>query len=444
MPRSRDSARILATPWSSFLLSCAGGATLAGAHEPVFRLLGGLLVLLGALLLVRGVRQVHALIDRVLAAIPFQDKSQATLDELPRAWVRLQRKVVDLEQAIVREDILRWNIVANLKAGLVLFRRDDRVRLFNPSARQLLGSSSQLAVGSILADVFREPESLRAMEQARAVGCTEWLLRRGGRLLTARAVPFQGDPEGPGEEDGLLVTLEDITRQEALETTRQKFISNASHELKTPTTSIRIAAEDLLEGQMVAPEGETSLRIILRSVDRMTMLLNDISELSRIETGALALAPQTLYLGTFVDDLVEDIGPAAQARGVQVLGSVPHGLEVQPFEADPYRLHQLLENLLSNAIKFSPEGGRVWLRVTREGSSLVWQVQDEGAGIPLQEQPRIFERFYRMSSSRAVPGTGLGLAIVKHLALLMGGEVAVESEPGRGATFTLRLPLVED
>ncbi|HQL49363.1 MAG TPA: HAMP domain-containing sensor histidine kinase, partial [Holophaga sp.] len=242
---------------------------------------------------------------------------------------------------------------------------------------------------------------------------------------------------------GLLVTVEDVTRQEALETTRQKFISNASHELKSPTTGIRVAAENLLDGQLVLPEGESSLRTILRAVDRMTLLLNDIAELSRIETGALHLEPEPIALEAFQEDLLEDLQPQAAALGVRMTPMVPSALQGFTFQADPLRLHQLLGNLLSNALKFSPEGGTVVLSVEREGPWLRWRVRDEGPGIAPTEQARIFERFYRSPSARGVPGTGLGLAIVKHLAGLMNGEVAVSSELGRGSTFTLSLPLVE-
>jgi signal transduction histidine kinase len=174
-------------------------------------------------------------------------------------------------------------------------------------------------------------------------------------------------------------------------------------------------------------------------VDRLTLLLGDLSELSRIESGALHLAPVTLDLGDFLDTLLRDFQPRATACGVDL------ALEVEAPEkatvlADPLRLHQVLENLLSNALKFSPAGGQVRLavRVTQQGQ--VWEVHDQGPGIPESEQGRIFERFYRAQAAKAKPGTGLGLAIVKHLCRLMGGEVAVESHPGEGATFRVILP----
>jgi signal transduction histidine kinase len=175
----------------------------------------------------------------------------------------------------------------------------------------------------------------------------------------------------------------------------------------------------------------------------MTMLLGDISELSRIETGALRLEPVGLRLGTFVADSLENTQPQAEAANVGVDLDLPAELEDFPFQADPLRLVQLLDNLLSNAIKFSPAGARVQMRVSKDGPWLVWAVADQGPGISETDAQRIFERFYRAPSVRRIPGTGLGLAIVKHLAVLMKGEVDMQTQPGKGSTFIFRLPVAE-
>jgi len=335
-----------------------------------------------------------------------------------------------------KEDHLRQGILVNLQEGVLLLDSRKEVRLYNPAAQLLLSSSSRLTLGGSLPEVFREPETLRNIEMAYAGKETEWTLHRDPRSLRLRAMPF----DSADGSQSVLLTLDDITRQEALETTRQKFISNASHELKTPVTSIRIAAENLMDGGFVAPDGENNLKAIFRSVDRMTMLLNDISELSRIETGALRLEALPIQLGVFVPQLVEEMRQQAEPRRITLKAELETSLEPRVIKADALRLHQLLENLLSNAIKFSPEGSEVILRIQSQAPWLLWSVQDSGPGIAESDARRIFERFYRAPSTRGVPGTGLGLAIVKHLALLMGGEVSLRSEPGKGSTFTLRLP----
>ena len=238
---------------------------------------------------------------------------------------------------------------------------------------------------------------------------------------------------------GVLLTLDDITRQEALETTRQKFISNVSHELKTPVTAIRIAAENLQE-ERLSEAGQANAQALLRSVDRLALLLGDLSELSRIESGALRLAPEQVDLDGFVASLREDFEVRHGASGVHLdlQWAGPAGTSVV---VDPLRLSQILENLVSNAVKFSPPGGTVTVRAERTDRDLQWEVADAGPGIPEAEQARIFERFYRAQAAKAKPGTGLGLAIVKHLCRLMGGEVTVESHPGEGACFRVVLPL---
>ena len=430
-------------PWVAFGLAVAGGALMARELEPLFRAAGGVLALGGAALLAVQTWNSRKTFNQVLEAIPLEDKSEGLLRKLPKAWAALEHENLALRTQAETEDQVRRHILFHLKAGVVLLGQDRRIRIFNPAAQTMLGLSSNLEVGGAVVVAFREPESLRRLEEAYGGTPVEWILLRNPRTLQVRALPFP-DPAHPEHAHAwVLITVDDVTRQEALETTRQKFISNASHELKTPVTSIRIAVENLQEGAMVSAEGDATLKIILRSLDRMTMLLDDISELSRIETGALRLSPASLHLGEFLAELLDNLKGQAAARTVTLRGHAAQAMDDRTFEADPLRLTQLLENLLSNAIKFSPAGGEVTVKAGPEGPWLVWVVSDQGPGISAQDAKRVFERFYRAPTVRAIPGTGLGLAIVKHLALLMGGEVALESELGKGATFTFRMPLTE-
>lgn len=440
MNRPRNLADLIPTPWMGLGLALAGMAVLMSRWEPVIRVVGAVLVLSAIIWLARTTRQTRDLVARIQEAIPLADKSEQVIRALPKSWAELEQEKHQFEAELHRETGLRQALLANLTIGVVQFGHDHRIRLFNDSAQVLLGASSHLALESDLLEAFREPESLRNLDRTFQGQGTSWDLRRGSRTLGIHAVPFGAET---GEAGGALLTIYDLTRQEALETTRQKFISNASHELKTPVAGIRIAAENLQEGKMVTAEGEASLRSIFRSVERMTMLLNDISELSRIETGALTLEPSELQVGPFAEALLEDLHAQTEDRSIRLVAEIPGELSRQTFKADPLRLHQLLENLLSNAIKFSPQGERVRLCVWRDGPWLAWSVIDHGPGISSTDAQRIFERFYRAPSARGVPGTGLGLSIVKHLSVLMGGEVDLKSELGQGATFTLRLPWAE-
>lgn len=427
------------SPWKAGLVVLSGTALAAFATEPVLRATGVGTVLAGLGWGWWHHRRARELVERLARTLPVSVRDEWVFREATKAWQGLETGLQRAEAKAQAEARLRQTLVDHLHTGVILLDQNRRIAVFNTPARTLLGSSSHLELGTTVVEAFREPISLRNLAEAYGGTAQAWSLRRGPKHLQLQAVPCP-DPEGL---PGLLVTVEDVTRQEALETTRQKFISNASHELKTPTTGIRVATENLLDGNLVLPEGEGSLKAILRAVDRMTLLLNDIAELSRIETGALHLQPESIALEPFQEDLLEDLRPQAAGLGVKLSSVLPCGLQGLTFQADPLRLHQLLGNLLSNALKFSPEGGTVVLSVERDGPWLRWRVRDEGPGIAPTEQTRIFERFYRSPAARGVPGTGLGLAIVKHLAGLMNGEVTVASELGWGSTFTLSLPLVE-
>ena len=412
MPKAQpDLSQRITTSWAAFLLAVGGGALLGRDLEGEFRIVGIILAVFGAILLAVRTWQNRTLMAQVLAVIPVADKGDSLLRKLPKAWAALEEENLLLRNQAEAEDQIRRQILTHLSAGMLLLDQDRHLRLFNPSAPLLLGSSSSLGLGDPVVVAFR-------------------------------AIPFEA-PLQASARPWVLVTVDDITRQEALETTRQKFIANASHELKTPVTGIRIAVENLQEGSLVLPESESSLRIMLRAVDRMTMLLEDISELSRIETGALRLEPVPLRLGAFAADSLENTRPQAEAANVQVALDLPPELEDFPFQADPLRLVQLLDNLLSNAIKFSPGGAGVTVQVRKDGPWLTWAVADQGPGISETDAQRIFERFYRAPSVRRIPGTGLGLAIVKHLAVLMKGEVDLRTEVGKGSTFIFRLPAGE-
>ena len=358
----------------------------------------------------------------------------SAIEDLPRAWSAMEQENLDLRERAAREDRLLPGIMARLEEGVLLFGPSGGLEQFNPAAQRHLGLGAPLGKGMTVREVFGDPDSPPAVEKAYRGAPSEWRLARAGRTLRVRAIPF-----APlGSVSGVLLTLDDVTSQEALETTRQKFISNVSHELKTPVTAIRIAAENLQEEALPDP-AQAGAQSILRSVDRLAMLLGDLSELSRIESGALHLDPVRLDLATFIASVVKDQEARLADASVQldVDLDAPEGSVLQ---ADPLRLSQVLENLLSNAIKFSPPGGRVRLGVHLSPQGQLWEVADQGPGVPEAEQGRIFERFYRSQAAKAKPGTGLGLAIVKHLCRLMGGEVTVESRPGEGATFKVMLP----
>jgi two-component system phosphate regulon sensor histidine kinase PhoR len=226
-----------------------------------------------------------------------------------------------------------------------------------------------------------------------------------------------------------------------LESTRKEFVANVSHELRTPLSLIKGFVETLLEGAKDDPELSVRyLRTIEKHTNRLTFLIEDLLSISRLESGQVVLNLEQLPLRSVAERVLEDLRAKALERKVQIRNQIPPELTVR---ADSERLGQVLFNLVENAIKYGHPQGVVALgaRADSRGSVEVW-VQDNGPGIPLEAQPRIFERFYRVdrARSRETGGTGLGLAIVKHIVLAHGGRVWLNSRPGQGSSFHFVLP----
>jgi signal transduction histidine kinase len=432
-------------PVAAFVFGISGAALLGTSWEP----LGWGTLVLGAdlaWLWHRRTRSIFEVLGDLAAPAAHGGVGEADWGDLPRVWSDMGRENIALKERASREGQMHRNVMASLNMGVVLMDPRGQIVSHNPAAQHLLGSNLQVFLKGTASGLLNDPESLAMLDRAFKGGTGEWSRSRGGRTLSLYAAPLdtgagqaQQAQGGPATQ-GILLVIQDITQQEALEQTRQKFISNASHELKTPVTSIRFAAENLMDDGWVPPEGEENVKIILRNVDRMVLLLNDITELSRIETGALKLVFDSVGVEAFLKEALLGAEPLAKHKKVGLRLEIEAGLGDRTFIADPLRLNQLLENLLSNAIKFSPESSAVLLRARLDDQWIVFSVTDNGPGISPVDSPRIFERFYRSQSARGVPGTGLGLAIVKHLSRIMGGEVGFNSSPGKETTFFVRLP----
>jgi len=233
-----------------------------------------------------------------------------------------------------------------------------------------------------------------------------------------------------------VTTLGEFIRR--LEKAKSDFVSIVSHEIRTPLTSIHGFSEILATKEMDPEKRYEFYRIIYNESERLSRLVTNLLNLSRIEAG-IELERELVDVPQLVSEDVEFFQSQTERHQLKYLGSK----QVPPVYADPDRLHQVVKNLLSNAIKYSPEGGTVEVETGVEGKYLTISVTDHGIGIPREELPRIFERFTRTERQEVlgVSGTGLGLAIVKHLVELHGGKLSVRSEPGQGSTFTVYLPI---
>ena len=244
---------------------------------------------------------------------------------------------------------------------------------------------------------------------------------------------------------GAIAIFHDITELKALEGVRRDFVANVSHELRTPVAIINGYLETLIDGALDdRAMAEKSLNVMWKNNQRLMLLIEDLLSLSQLEgkqAAALHFEPTDLRL--CVVRVVERLEPTITEKGASVRMALPPDLP--PLEADPHRLDQVFFNLIENALKYGEAARReIVVGAERRGTDVVEiTVSDNGPGIPAVDQPHVFERFYRVRKdrSRAVGGTGLGLSIVKHVVLAHGGQVGVESQPGRGATFRLRLPV---
>ena len=331
--------------------------------------------------------------------------------------------------------------LGGMREGLLVVNKDMRVVASNPAAHKLFSASLTKLQSQRLTELTRNPaiysaflDGLKGKEVSGVKVETHGPERQ---VFDLRVVPI-GNVNGNGAQ-GALGVFFNITRTERLEIVRQEFLSNVSHELRTPLTSIMAFVETLENGAKEDPEScQRFLSIIRKNASRMHTLIDDILDLTAIESGNVQLRADPVNLHELVNDVCASLPNQASARKVSLQNDVPPGTLVY---ADARRLEQMLTNLIDNGIKFSRENGTVSISY-QSGERDRILVQDNGDGIPAQHVERLFERFYRVdrARSREMGGTGLGLAIVKHLALLHGGEVTVESELGKGSTFTIHLP----
>jgi two-component system phosphate regulon sensor histidine kinase PhoR len=358
-----------------------------------------------------------------------------TTDELGALGRAMNRMAEELAEKMEKVRVARARLeatFATMEDGVLSLDREGVVRLANEGATALFGFPAS-PVGIRLWEAVRLPGIEDAARGVLRTG-TPWSgpVEMGTRVLSLRLTPVRAGGEGA------VLVARDITEDRRYDELRKEFVANASHELRTPLTMIQGYVETLLEGAL-KDEAETRefLGVIDRNVRRLGAVVADLLDLSRLESGKDVMAPEEVEAADILARLKDAFLPAAKRK--------KQTLEVEGagrLRADPMLLERALSNLVDNALKYTPEGGHVRVSAARADGQALFRVVDDGIGIPPEDQPRVFERFYRVdrSRSRDLGGTGLGLAIVKHVAQLHGGDVTVESRPGHGSTFTLRLP----
>ena len=360
-----------------------------------------------------------------------------TYDELTPLLSRLKRQNDTIQQQM---NLLKQRqtefaaLTDNMSEGFLLLDRQGHVLSHNSGALRLLGVEEPEGEVNVLV-LNREEPFRQAVDEALSGKRSQQMLHLNGRYCKLLANPVLAD----GKPAGAVLVLLDVTEQEQRDELRREFTANVSHELKTPLTSISGIAE-IMQSGMVKPEDIQSFAgDIYQEAQRLIALVEDIIRLSQLDEGAESLEREPVNLLSIAQDVARRLDSAAQKAGVTLKVM---GLSVE-VRGIPSVLDEMVYNLCDNAIKYNHPGGTVNVTVapTDDGSAEV-TVEDTGIGIPVEDQSRVFERFYRVdkSHSKEIGGTGLGLSIVKHGASLHGAQIHMDSQVGRGTSVQLLFP----
>jgi two-component system phosphate regulon sensor histidine kinase PhoR len=378
------------------------------------------------------------LTDRARAAVDQPRESlianrpyHAELDDLARAIDELRAQIVRQRESHEEHRAAMAEIVSSLGEGLLAVSPKGRVVFANSQFAEMFGSGGD-PVGRSMLEVVRKQTVVSALDSAlRGEPAADRVLVGGPdheRQIEVRAVPVAS------AEIAAVALFIDITQIERLQRVRKDFLDDFSHEVRTPLAGLKSAAETVEHGGLTRDQEAQLRNVMHRQIGRIERLVNDLSELNRIETGELELNKRPVALREVLNDLCEDFEGRNEKIHFTVSG------DDATANIDPSRAQQIFSNLLDNACKHGGGKGEVSVEIARCDGDAVVRVSDRGPGIPPHELDRIFNRFYRVDRSRSQPGTGLGLAIAKHLVAAHGGTIRALNRAEGGATFEVRLP----
>jgi len=373
-------------------------------------------------------------------------------DELKRYHEKLVELVKERTEQLAEEKELLAVTLSSMVDAVIAVDAENRIMLFNKAAEQITGWRFEEARGRQVDEIIRiineqtkQPGYSpidKVIESRRIESGTDLdaLVNRLGREcpVSATAVPIR---RNDGTMTGIVMVLHDVSQQREIDRMKSDFISSVSHELRTPLTSIKAYAETMLNDKNMTEDIKREfLGVINEESDRLTNLINGILEISRIESGTIEIVRTPVNVVSVVSRAVADLEHLAGKKNLQLETDVAERLP--QLLGDENKIRSMVSNLVNNAIKFTPDNGHITVSAKMSNNELVIKVTDNGMGIPREDLPKIFSRFYRVHRpGKEIQGTGLGLAIVKEIVIRHDGRIEVESEIDKGSTFMVYLPV---
>ncbi len=358
--------------------------------------------------------------------------------QLAQAFNEMSSNLNKLVGDISTEKTKLQTVLANMADGVIMADVEGKIVLANQATERLFGFREKDAINKPLIEVVHDHEAdeiLKLCLRTSQMQTVQFESVTSKRFIRAIVIPLIED-----RLTGALLLFQDLTELRSLQTMRRELVGNISHELRTPIAGIKAMVETLRDGAI--DDKEAAMDFLTRidsEVDRLTQMVSELTELSRIETGRAELKISPVNLNLLVEEVVAQLNPLAQRQQVTITTNLATGLPI--VRADNDRIRQTLTNLVHNAIKFNHLGGEVTVSTRTDRESVTVSVCDTGIGISKEDLPHVFERFYKADKARPRGGSGLGLAIAKHVVEAHSGNIWVESEGGKGSTFSFSLPL---
>jgi len=386
----------------------------------------------------RPVRRLTEGVERMAAGDFTTHIIPTTRDEvgiLTRAFNEMIDRQRETMSALERERIQLATVLEQMADGVLITDAERRVSLINPAAIRILDISGEAPLGRSLVQVVREHQ---------VIGVWQACLESGSERVELIDVGHQGPflqvivtPLAGVEPGSYLMILQDLSQLRHLETIRREFITNISHELRTPLASLKALSDTLIDGALEdPPAARRFLERISIEVDALTQMVQELLELSRIESGRVPIRLAPISVSDVVSLPIERMTLQADRAGLELMSDLA---DLPLVLGDADRAQQVVTNLLHNAIKFTPSGGKIVISAEATEKEVVISVRDTGVGIPSDVLPHVFQRFYKADKSRSSSGTGLGLSIAQHIVQAHGGRIWAESSEGEGSIFYFSL-----